>query len=149
MIILLRQRRDGLRCGYNVVDEAVECERVAVWIVAVGVVVVELVVVVEEAEEIWIEGLCPDGCGRDTVGSLYTLSSDSNSRTPFRGTTLTKVAPGLLFTRRTRTRTWRWTAVRALAGGVNTGNLEQGLQNSQSHSNPVQQKTDGSPYLFK
>ena len=118
MIILLRQRRDGLRCGYNVVDEAVERERVAVWIVAVVVVVVELVVVVEEAEEIWIEGLCPDGCGRDTVGSLYTLSSDSNSRTPFRGTTLTTVAPGLLFTRRTRTRTWRWNTP---AGARSTG----------------------------
>ena len=48
------------RVRYNIVDEAVEGECIAVWIVAVVVVVVEFVV--EEAEDIWIEGLGPDGC---------------------------------------------------------------------------------------
>ena len=73
------------------------------WIVAVVVVVVEFLVV-EEAEDIFTERLRHDGCGMDsvsdeTVGSSYTLCSDSNSWTPFRGTTVTMVTPALLFTR--------------------------------------------------
>ena len=46
------------RVRYNIVDGAVDGQRIAVWIV----VVVEFVVG-EEGEDIWIEGLGPDGCG--------------------------------------------------------------------------------------